>query len=80
MIGLGSMMKMARGGLSADDLGELFAGMGIEVTVEPKSPTLETFKPLAASASLPSSKLIELRGKMKDGGEIHALLVLNSKT
>jgi hypothetical protein len=79
MIGLGSMMKLARGGMDMDDLAEMFAAMGIEMTVEPISATVEAFKPLAVTASLPSSKIMELRGEMKDGGRIHALLVLSPK-
>jgi hypothetical protein len=80
MIGLGGMMKLAKGGLGPDDLKEILSAAGMELDFNLVAPSLETFRPLAASASLPGSKLLELKGTMKGGGQIHALLVMNQQS
>jgi hypothetical protein len=73
-------MKLARGGLGPDELGEILAAAGMEVSFSPVMASAESFRPLAETASLPGSKLIELKGKMKDGGSLHALIALNQKS
>lgn len=78
-IGLGSIMKLAKGGLGPDELAEILAAAGMDLAMLQVTPSLETFRPLAEAASLPSSKMIELKGTMKGGGAIHALLVMNPK-
>jgi len=78
-LGLGSIMKLAKGGLGPDELAEILAAAGMDLQFNPVAPSLETFRPLAEAASLPSSKMGELKGRMKGGGTIHALLVMNSK-
>jgi hypothetical protein len=80
MLGLGGMMKLARGGIGADELAEVLSAAGIEISINAVTPRVESFRPLAASASLPSSKLVELRGKMKNGDRLHALLVITESS
>jgi hypothetical protein len=73
MVGLGSMMKLARGGLGPDELAEILAAAGMELEFSPAKAEIDSFRPHAESASLPGSKMIELKGKMKGGGHLHAL-------
>ena len=77
MLGLGNIMKLARGGMDLDQLSELLTSIGMRVTMEPLASNIEGFRPLVTSASLPSAKLMELRGTMADGAMIHAVFVLN---
>jgi hypothetical protein len=72
------MLKLARGAVSQDELEEILAAVGMKLAFSPAAPTIEGFRPLAQSASLPGAKMIELKGKMKGGGTLHALLVMNS--
>jgi hypothetical protein len=60
MIGLGSIMKLAKGGIGPDELAEILAAAGMELTFTPMEAAAKSFLPLAASASLPGSKLLEL--------------------
>jgi hypothetical protein len=78
-LGLSSIMKLAKGGLGPDELAEILAAAGMDLTFTPAAPTVEAFRPLAEAASLPSAKMVELKGRMKGGGNIHALLVMNPK-
>ena len=77
MIGIGSMMKMVRGsGIGPDELAEILGAAGVELTISQPAPDLAAFQPLAEAASLPSSKMIGLDGRMKDGSRVKALLVM----
>jgi hypothetical protein len=78
-LGFGSIVKLAKGGIGPDELAEILAAAGMDLAFNPVQPVLETFRPLAESASLPSAKMVELKGRMKGGGTIHALLVMNPK-
>jgi hypothetical protein len=78
-VGLGSILKLARGGLGPDELAEILSAAGMELEFSPAKADVESFRPLAESASLPGSKMIALKGKMKGGGLLHALLVMNSE-
>ena len=62
MVGIGSILKLARGELGPDELKEILSAAGMELEFNPVAPSLETFRPLAASVSLPGSKLLELKG------------------
>ena len=73
---IGSMMKLARGGMDPEALGEILAAAGVSVSFTPVAAGPEPFRTLAAAASLPSANLLELRGKMKSGETLTALLVL----
>ena len=76
MIGPGMLMKLARGGIGPDELAEILSAAGIEATFKKASADLDTFRPLAEIASLPSSELLEMKGTMKGGGRLHALMVI----
>jgi hypothetical protein len=78
MLKLGSLVKLMKGGIGQDELEEILAQAGMNLSFAAVQPSVESFRPLAQSASLPSSKMIELKGTMKGGGQIHALLVLSS--
>ena len=80
MIGLGGILKLVKGGLGPDELKEVLSAAGMELEFNPVAPSIESFRPLAECASLPGSKLLELKGTMKGGGLIHALLVMNQET
>jgi hypothetical protein len=80
MIGLGGILKLAKGGLGPDELKEILSSIGMDIEFNPVQANLETFRSLAVPASLPGSKLLELKGTMKGGGHIHALLVMNQET
>jgi hypothetical protein len=77
MIKLGSLVKLMKGGIGQDELEEILAIAGMNLTFAAVKPDLDAFRPLATAASLPGSKLVELKGNMKDGSQIHALLVIN---
>jgi len=77
-LGLGSIVKLMRGGLGPDELAEVLAVAGVEMAYAP----VDKSNPQAADAFMESiadegCKVVELRGRMKDGGRIHALIVLN---
>ena len=80
MISLGTMAKLAKGGLGPDEIAEVLAAVGIELETREVPVAKDTFVPLAESASLPRSKFIELRGRMKDGSQLHALVVLHQES
>ena len=71
------LVKALKGGVGKDELAELCAAAGMDLTFEEVPAAASSFTALGASASLPGAKLSELRGKTKDGGALHALLVLN---
>jgi aconitase B len=73
---LGMIMKLAKGGIGPDELGEILAAAGIEASFRKAVADLDTFRPFAELASLPSSELLELRGTMKGGKRLHALMVI----
>jgi hypothetical protein len=80
MIGLSGILKLAKGGLGPEELKEILSAAGMDLEFNPVPANLETFRSLAVPASLPGSKLLELKGTMKGGGLIHALLVMNEGT
>ena len=81
-IGLGTFAKLARGGLCPDELGELMAAMGIEAVFSPVSlaDALPVFQVTAEAASLPSSRIVRIEARMKGGGSMIGVLVLNQKS
>lgn len=60
-----------------DEMKEILAAAGVDLEFTPVAATAAAFRPLAEAASLPSATLLELRGNMKGGGTLHALLVMN---
>lgn len=79
MISLSGIVKLARGGIGVDELKELLTAVGMDLKFTSVPAAAASFHPLAESASLPCAELLELRGTMKGGGSIHALLVMNHK-
>lgn len=79
MIGkLKSMMKLATGAVTQDEIEEMFAAMGVDFAIEPVP---EEAKPVAfqraAEASIqPGAELVAVTGRMKNGDQVAALLIL----
>ncbi len=65
--------------MSLEEMGEMLKSYGVEVEMNPisKPEARAEFTALASDASLPSAKLLRLTGKLKDGGRLHALLILS---
>jgi hypothetical protein len=76
-IGIGSIVKLARGGMGPDEMREMLSAMGINLDFEAVPVSKEAFTELGRAASLPSSKLIRLAGRLKTGERIEALMVVN---
>ena len=77
----GSLAKLAAGGMGPEQLGSVLKLAGIDVqmeSVEGGAAVRGEFSALASDASLGGAKLLRLRGTMRDGGKLHALLVVNS--
>ncbi len=77
MIGLGTLKKLASGGLGPDEIREILAQAGMDFEFASVPVVREGFTALALSASLPGSKVVQISGRMKDGQRIHALMVLS---
>ena len=78
MIGLGTLSKLAKGGLGLDELAELLSGMGMDVeftNLTPDAAGVECIT-LEHSTGIPGARSISLSGKM-GGGTLRALLVLS---
>ena len=74
---LGSILKLAKGGLGPDEMGEMLAAAGIDVSFTPVAVEPGCFRLLAERAAVPGAKLVLLKGKMKGGETITALMVVN---
>jgi hypothetical protein len=81
MSGIGSIMKLVRGGLGPDELGEILAAAGIDAEFSPlqKAQQEPEFQRLWKAASLPSSSLVRISMRMKDGSDFSGVLVLNKE-
>jgi hypothetical protein len=76
-LGVSSIFKLAKGGLSPDELAEILEAAGIQADFKTVAPSREAFDPLAQAMACPGSKVIQLHCRMKDGGTVTALLALN---
>lgn len=79
MLGLGTITKMARGGMSLEDMAGILAAAGVNLTmttIEGREATRNEFNTLARGAARPGAKVIAVKGTMKDGSTVHALLTL----
>jgi hypothetical protein len=76
-IGLSGLMKLAKGDLGPDEMGEVLGAMGIDLSFREIPLEADAFRSLHESASLPSSKLVLLQGQMK-GQRVHALMVVTA--
>ena len=77
MIGIGTLAKLAKGGLSKDELLEILSQLGVlaEFGEVQEGVKKGEFESLWASASLPGSHVVRLQMRMKGGGELVGLLV-----
>jgi hypothetical protein len=50
MIGLGSILKLAKSGIGADELAEILAAAGMKLDFSPAEPSVASFQPLAQSS------------------------------
>jgi hypothetical protein len=80
MVGIGSLVKLVRGGLSPDELLEILSSAGIdaqflEVSGDGKRAAFET---TAQAASLPGCSLVRIEAKMQNGARLSGLLAMNS--
>jgi hypothetical protein len=81
MAGIGSIMKMMRGGMGPDEIGEILSTAGIDAEFVPV-PIVEKeqeFQRLWKQASLPSASLVRISMRMKDGSDFSGVLVLNKE-
>lgn len=76
MAGLGTLMKLARGGMGPDELQTMFAAVGIDMEMGLVEQPRGEFRELMATASLPGTKLVRLKGSTKGGEKIRALLLV----
>lgn len=77
-IGLGTMLKLARGGMSQDEMMEMLSAAGIEANMTHVAQTdiPAAFQELAVCASLPQSGILHVEARMKTGDVLHGLLVV----
>ncbi|HVW78793.1 MAG TPA: hypothetical protein VHB45_14365 [Alloacidobacterium sp.] len=74
-----SLVKAAKGGMSADELLEMLSSLGINMTITPlnsQSEKAEEFVSLANASIRPQSKVIKLSATLKDGEPLLAIMVL----
>lgn len=78
MLKLAQIAKLAKGSLGPDEIGELLASAGIDLQMIPvereKGPV--AFRGMAIAASKPGARLVAMRGLLKNGESMEALLVL----
>jgi hypothetical protein len=80
-LSLGTLTKMARGGMSLEDVTGILAGAGVDLTMtnlETREAVSQEFTVAARGAARPGARVIAVKGKMKDGSTVHALLTLYS--
>lgn len=76
---IGSLLKLARGGLGKEEIEEILGAMGLELTAHQLEIRPESFFPLADFALLPGSQMVQLHGKSKSGDSFLGLFVVNPK-
>jgi hypothetical protein len=80
MLGLGTLLKAARGGLGPDEIAELLASVGVQCSFTCVPVGAAPFTALAGAAAKAGAQLVELTGALPTGEGIHALLVLGAKS
>lgn len=78
MLRLGTLGKLARGGLGVDEISTIFEAMGLDVVFSPLSPIdyRAAFGRAGEAAAIPGARVLQIAGSDKDGERIDALLVL----
>jgi hypothetical protein len=78
MVGLGTLAKLASGGIGPDEILEIMASMGIdmEMTQITEDGRQGAMRIVASSLVAKGSKTVLLRGRMKGGEYITAVLTM----
>jgi hypothetical protein len=78
MIGFGTLAKLATGGMGPDELAAICeaAGMEIEVGEVQRADYRAAFGEAGASLTQSGARLVSINGRMKNGDEMRALIVL----
>lgn len=79
MLGFGAALaKMASGGMGPDELAKLLraAGIDLEMAPVPFSEASGSFTETARAVRVPGATLHRMRGRMKNGAQLEALIVL----
>lgn len=78
MIGLGTLAKLAKGGLGPDELAAILeaAGMKIELGEVERPSYRSAFGAAGASLLRPGARLVRIQGVMENGDTVQALIVL----
>ncbi len=76
MLGLGTLAKLAKGGIGPDEFGEMLAAMGMNGEMAQVQDPRQAIRELAVGASLPSRRMLSIHGTMRDGETLQALLIV----
>lgn len=78
MIGLKTLTKLAKGTVSQDEIEEMLAAMGVDLAIEPVPEDAKpiAFQRAAEAAIVPGAELVAVTGRMKNGDQVAALLIL----
>ena len=78
MIGLSSIVKLAKGNLTIDDIGEMFSALGMEVEFRQLeiSEASHAFRHAALAAAKPDARLMKVSGTDKEGCQFEGLMIL----
>lgn len=81
MIGLGAVIKLAKGSLTRDELLELLAQVGVQAEphVITEGERQATFEDVARASLIAESQMVRIDAKMKDGSRATALIVFHER-
>jgi hypothetical protein len=75
------MLKMAKGNISQDEIGEIFAIAGIDADYAeiPEAETLPAFQLLGKAAMAPGAGVMRIQARMRNGQVLTGILVMNQQ-
>jgi len=78
MMGFSSLAKLASGGIGPDEMAKLLraAGIDLEMAPVPLSEASGSFTELAHAVRVPGATVHRMRGRMKNGAQLEALIIL----
>jgi hypothetical protein len=78
VFGLGAFAKLAKGGIGPEQFGAICeaAGIDVEFSEVTRADYRATFGAAGTSLTRPGSRLLNIRGKMKNGDTMDALIIL----
>ena len=76
MIGLGTLAKMAKGGMGLDEIAEMLSAMGMEMELSPLIPGGGQLEETARAVASPGAQSVCVSGKLKGGAELRGVLIL----